>query len=167
MSVIITSAAPADAAGVLTYLATVGGETDNLTFGGEGLPFTVEAEADYIEGFCNSRDKVMLAAKDGERIVSIASLERFSNRMSHRAELGISVLREYWGQGIASQMMERLIAFAKENGIEIIELEVRSDNARAIRLYERFGFQKLGTYPRFFKIGESYCDFDMMYLSLT
>lgn len=167
MCVNIQCADPADAAAVLAYLASVGGETDNLTFGGEGLPFSVEEEASYIEGFCNSRDKIMLAAKDGDRIVSIASLERLPYRMSHRAELGISVLREYWGQGIATAAIERLIAFAKENGIEIIELEVRSDNSRAIRLYEKFGFQKLGTYPRFFKIKDDYCDFDMMCLSLV
>lgn len=108
----------------------------------------------------------MLSAKDGECIVSIASLERLAYRMSHRAELGISVLWDYWGQGIATQMMERLIAFTRENGIEIIELDVRSDNTRAIRLYERFGFQKIGTYPRFFKIGDHYYDFDKMCLSL-
>lgn len=167
MAVTITNAAPADAAGVLAHLATVGGETDNLTFGGEGLPFSVEEEAKYIEGFCNSRDKIMLLAKDGDLVVADASLERRPYRMFHRAELGISVLRDYWGQGIATRLMERLIAFAKENGIEIIDLEVRSDNVRAIRLYERFGFRKIGTYPRFFKIGDSYCDFDMMCLSFV
>lgn len=167
MNITITNAAPADAAAVLAYLATVGGETDNLTFGGEGLPFSPEDEAKYIESFCGSHDKIMLSAKDGDRIVSIASLERFSNRMSHRAELGISVLRDYWGQGIATALISRLIAFAKENSIEIIELDVRSDNTRAIRLYERFGFRKIGTYPRFFKIGDAYCDFDKMCLALV
>ena len=35
-----------------------------------------------------------------------------------------------------------LIAHAREQGIEIIELQVRSDNARAIRLYEKFGFMR-------------------------
>ena len=167
MSIIINNATPADAAEILAYLAQIGGETDNLTFGSEGLPFSAEAEAEYIAGFANSTESIMLVARMGDRIVGTADLNRQPRRMSHRAELGISVLRDYWGQGIATSLMERLIAFAKENDIEIIDLEVRSDNARAIRLYERFGFRKLCTYPRFFKIGDTYHDFDLMCLSLT
>ena len=41
---------------------------------------------------------------------------------------------------------------AKENGFEQLNLEVRSDNARAIRLYEKYGFRKLCMFPHFFKI---------------
>ena len=62
--------------------------------------------------------------------------------------------------------MEHLISYAKENEIEIINLEVRSDNAAAIHLYEKFGFKKTGTIPAFFKIGGVYVDFDIMNLDL-
>ena len=54
-----------------------------------------------------------------------------------------------------------------ENSIEIIELQVRCDNATAIRLYEKYGFVRLCTYPRFFKIGQDYADFDYMLLNIT
>ena len=45
-----------------------------------------------------------------------------------------------------------------------MNLEVRSDNARAIRLYEKYGFRKLCTFPHFFKINGEYVDFDLMNL---
>ena len=45
-------------------------------------------------------------------------------------------------------------------------LEVRSDNIRAIRLYEKIGFRKLCTFPRFFKINGESIDFDLMNLEL-
>ena len=42
-----------------------------------------------------------------------------------------------------------------------------SDNARAIRLYEKYGFRKLCTFPHFFKINGEYIDFDRMNLELN
>jgi len=44
---------------------------------------------------------------------------------------------------------------------------VRSDNVRAIRLYEKFGFRKLCTFPAFFRIGGQDIDFDVMLLQLA
>ena len=86
--------------------------------------------------------------------------------MSHRAELGLSVKKAYWNQGVGSALMRRLIQYAEENGIELLSLEVRSDNIRAVRLYESFGFQRIGTSPAYFKIDGRYADFELMYLDL-
>ena len=49
-----------------------------------------------------------------------------------------------------------MIDFAEKSGIEIIELAVRSDNERAIRLYKKHGFQEIGVYKSYFKIDEKY-----------
>ena len=86
--------------------------------------------------------------------------------MGHRAELGISLKKAWWGCGAASALMERILAFAKETGVEQVNLEVRSDNKRAIALYERFGFRKLCTFPGFFKINGEMIGFDFMNLSI-
>jgi ribosomal protein S18 acetylase RimI-like enzyme len=86
--------------------------------------------------------------------------------MSHRTELAISVVKEQWGSGIGSMIMEQLMAYARNNSVEIINLEVRSDNSRAIHLYEKYGFKRIGTLPAFFKIGAQYVDFECMYLDL-
>ena len=48
MNISIDRATCEDAAEVLQYLKQIGSETDNLTFGAEGLPFTIESEAAYI-----------------------------------------------------------------------------------------------------------------------
>ena len=69
--------------------------------------------------------------------------------------------------GAAPALMEAILAFAKENGFEQLNLEVRSSNARAIRLYEKYGFRKLCTFPHFFKINGEYIDFDLMNLELN
>ena len=63
-------------------------------------------------------------------------------------------------------LTEAVLAFARENGFAQLDIEVRSDNVRAIRLYEKFGFRKLCTFPAFFRIGGQDIDFDVMLLQL-
>ncbi len=166
MDVIIQKAAPEDTEEILAFLKQVGGETDNLTFGGEGLPFTPEAEAAYLRQKENSSDNFMLVAKVKGKIVGDASLNRLPRRMKHRGEVGVSVLREYWGEGIGSQLLSEIIKLAKEQSFEIVDLQVRSDNLQAIHLYEKYGFQKIGQHPVFFKIGNEEIAFDYMFLKV-
>lgn len=166
MSITIEKATPADAAAIIEYLKQVGGETDNLTFGAEGLPITAEAEAAYIAQLENSPDNIMLVAKENGKIIGNASLSRLPRRMSHRGDLCVAVVKDHWNKGVGSQLLCKIIDFAKENSFEIIDLQVRSDNLRAIRLYRKYGFQKICTYPGFFKIGSQLIDFDFMCLLL-
>lgn len=166
MSIVIEKASCADAAAMLAYLRQIGGETDNLTFGAEGLPLTAEEEAEHIKQAENSRDEIMLIAKDDGRIVGDAGLSRLPRRMQHRGDLGIAVLQAYWNKGVGSLLLDAIIRFARENAFDGIDLQVRSDNTAAIHLYEKFGFRKLGTHESFFKIGNEEIAFDYMYLKL-
>ena len=166
MCITIEKALPSDAALLLSYLKQIGGETDNLTFGAEGLPFTEEAEAAFLAGMENSCDGIMLVAKSDGKIIGNASLSRLPRRMAHRGDLAVSVAKEYWNKGIGTELLKNIISFAKANGFEVLDLQVRSDNHAAIHVYEKLGFQRLCTYPRFFKIGSQYADFEYMYLAL-
>lgn len=163
---VIVRAQAEDAAALLEYLKIVGGETENLSFGAEGVALALDAEQAYLRSQSDSTDHVQYLAKVNGEIIGTASLNRKPKRMSHRGEFGISLKRAWWGCGVASAMMEKILAFAKENGFEQLNLEVRSDNARAIRLYEKYGFRKLCTFPAFFKLNEKNIDFDLMNLSL-
>ena len=70
----------------------------------------------------------------------------------HRAGMGISVLKDYWGCGLGSYLMQLAIDQTRANGFEQLELGVFSDNTRAIHLYEKFGFERYGIQPRAFKL---------------
>lgn len=162
----IREAVPEDAEKLIAFLARVGGETDYLSFGKEGLPISTEEEEKFIQSMKEKEHSVLyLAWKDGE-IVGDASLNGFFRRMSHRAEFGISVAKAEWGQGIGSALLQKIIEYAKEHTIELINLEVRSDNMRAIRVYEKYGFSKIGTSPAYYKMDGKYYDFDLMVLDL-
>ena len=144
-----------DAKNMLEYLKQVGSESDNLTFGKEGLPFTVEQEEEYLDKLTSP---CIVAIDDEGRIVGDGSLELGVRRISHSAELGISVIKEYWGKGVGSTIMELLIKEAKDRGVTKINLKVRADNQRAKGLYKKFGFVKEGYTTRMLNIGDEYFD---------
>ena len=88
---VIERARAEDGAALLQYLKIIGGETNNLSFGPEGVPLSVEAEEAYLRAQEGSADNVQyLARVDGE-IIGTASLNRKPNRMRHRGEFGISL----------------------------------------------------------------------------
>ena len=87
----IVRAQAQDATALLNYLKIIGGETENLSFGPEGVPLSVEAEQDYLRAQCGSADNAQYLAKVDGEIIGTASLNRRSNRMSHRGVFGISL----------------------------------------------------------------------------
>ncbi|MDB8868987.1 GNAT family N-acetyltransferase [Pediococcus acidilactici] len=65
----------------------------------------------------------MLATKD-EKIIGTANMKSFlRKRISHRGTFGISVLKEFSGQGIGSMLLAEIINYAKSINLEILELE--------------------------------------------
>lgn len=167
MYITYREAVVSDAAKILEYLKIVGGESNNLTFGSEGIPFSVEQEELHLNRIAQSECSRIFLAFDGDRIVGNASVNGSTKpRLFHRRSLAISVLREYWGCHIGTGLMERMISFACETGAELLYLEVRSDNERAKALYRKFGFRSFGIFPKYFKINGEYIDVDCMTLEL-
>ena len=61
------------------------------------------------------------------------------------------VVAEDWrGRGVGKKMLETLMEWGKEIGIENYTLEVRVSNTPAIRLYESLGFESAGIRPGFY-----------------
>jgi ribosomal-protein-alanine N-acetyltransferase len=67
----------------------------------------------------------------------------------------IGVLPEYEGQGIGTAMMTSMLDEARRRGARETLLEVREDNPRAQRLYERFGFEHIHTRRGYYRDGVS------------
>jgi ribosomal-protein-alanine N-acetyltransferase len=56
----------------------------------------------------------------------------------------IAVAQDQWGTGLGARLLQRLVDQAAEAKCHDLLLEVRVDNDRAQRLYERFGFVPVG-----------------------
>ncbi len=165
-NVVIRQAQPEDAGELLIYLKRIGGETDNLTFGPEGMPFTEEEERRFIRTVARDPKSVLYVAVENGQIIGDGSLNALPRRMSHRAEVGLSVVQDCWNRGIGTALMEKLIDYAREQGVELINLEVRADNGAAIHVYEKLGFQPIGVSPAYMKVGAAYVDVLLMVLDL-
>jgi ribosomal protein S18 acetylase RimI-like enzyme len=66
----------------------------------------------------------------------------YCNDTSHRFAYitSVSVLPGSQGSRIASHLMERCIGYLRKVGFEYVELEVDSENGKAIHMYNRHGF---------------------------
>ena len=90
-------------------------------------------------------DYYLVAEVDG-RVVGTLSLRRRKDRLAHVAGLGMAVHDDYQNQGIGAALVAAAIDLA-DNWLNLkrVELDVYTDNARAIHLYEKFGFVTEGT----------------------
>ena len=90
---------------------------------------------------CVENGSIHLVAKHAQRVVGWAQIERGKGAsVAHRGDLGMGVLPDYRGRGIARQLLEQCISIANSLGIHRVELEARSDNRRALELYRSTGF---------------------------
>ncbi len=63
---------------------------------------------------------------------------------AHCGVLGLGLLPEFRGQGHGAALIRATLDAARRFGLVRVELHVYADNARAIALYEKTGFEKEG-----------------------
>lgn len=139
-----------DVLDMLEYLIKTCGETDFLIrYPEECCAISPEQERQFVEQINLSDNQAMIGCFIARRLVGTCSIT-FMNRIKtrHRAVIGISVLKEYWGLGIGTKMMEELIRMAeKQEYVTQMELDFIEGNTRAQRLYEKMGFRITGAHP--------------------
>lgn len=147
---VIREAEKKDAAQVIEYVERIAGETDFLTFGPGEFNMSVEDEEKFIESHFESPNQLFIVAEVAATIVgTVVFTGGDKPRIQHTGEFGCSVLKDYWGLGIGTVLVESLIEWAKSSRtVKKINLKVMPDNDRAVRLYERFGFVREGLITR-------------------
>ncbi|MCA6094712.1 ribosomal protein S18-alanine N-acetyltransferase [Streptomyces sp. SCA3-4] len=65
----------------------------------------------------------------------------------------IAVAKEHWSTGLGARLLAELLTTATAFECHEVLLEVRVDNTRAQRLYERFGFEPVGVRRGYYQPG--------------
>ena len=165
---LVREAEAEDARSVLDYVNVISGESDFLSFGPGEFELTESDEEEFLHKCQASDNQIYMLGMIDDALVSTLSFSGGRRpRLRHSGEFGISVLKAYWGLGIGSLMLDALIKWARETGVvKKINLRVRTDNRRAIRLYENKGFVIEGTIRKEILLHGQYYDHYWMGLQL-
>ncbi|WP_375786713.1 GNAT family N-acetyltransferase [Bradyrhizobium sp. Pha-3] len=90
-----------------------------------GFPQLVALADDEVVGWCDVRPKA--------RPIH-----------AHVGVLGMGLLPAFRGQGLGLRLIERALAASKRFGFHRVELTVRAENANAVALYRKVGFELEG-----------------------
>ena len=140
-------------------------ETDYLLSYPDENSLDREQEAQFLQEKTDSPNGIeILAIVDG-KVVGMAGIEAVGKKFKvrHRADLGISVLKEYWGLGLGKALMLACIQCAKDAGYAQVELNVVAENERALSLYRSVGFEEFGRNPRGF-VSRTSGDQELVYM---
>ena len=86
----------------------------------------------------------------GDVPVGMCKLIKLKHRNSHIIYLGgLAIDPPYAGKNYGFNMMQEIIALAKEQNILRIELSVSVENIKAIRLYKKIGFEVEGVLRKY------------------
>jgi RimJ/RimL family protein N-acetyltransferase len=142
----ITSPTLNDAQELVDYANTIRFESKFITMGGRDELSTLASQEKWIQANLDNNRRFIFVAKINGKIVGLGNFGSKSNkiRLAHRCEIGISVLKAFWGLGIATEIMKVMIKKAKEVGFEQIELQVVEENAPARHIYTKLGFYETG-----------------------
>lgn len=99
----------------------------------------------------NPNSQYFVAIQDDE-IVGFAGVWKAIDDM-HITNIVTKISKRHLG--IASMLLEKLIAVSKEEGVNSLTLEVNENNTYAIRLYEKYNFKKIGLRKNYYAQNEN------------
>ena len=97
------------------------------------------SELAHARGVGSTRRYVV--AYDGDRLLGYGGVAASGDLADVQT---IAVARDQWGTGLGARLLTELLRHATAFEVAEVMLEVRVDNTRAQKLYERFGFEPIG-----------------------
>lgn len=144
----VRHAEPLDAAGYIALIKSVLRESPraDTPLTPEEYDPPVEGIRDRIREVTGSANNCFIVAEANRKIIGALTCGGGSLRAErHATELGIYVHQALRDQGVGTLLMQAVIDWAQASRtLRRLELEVMTSNARAIHVYEKFGFEREG-----------------------
>jgi len=159
---IVRPAEPADAQGLTELGDAVGAEPEGWLVTTNGWRSAAD-ERRYLRAIRRYPHAAVFVAEDEGRIVGRLSVARDQHPASrHVADLGLIVAATHRRRGIGTALLEAAAEWARDSGVAKLELHVFPWNEPAIKLYERFGFEREGFRRAHYRRGDEYVDAILM-----
>ncbi len=149
---IVREAVQNDAKALVELVTAYGNDADMIPLEkGEFVP-TIKQEEEWIRSFSIPPNSLLMLAEIEGRIVGNIDITGSHRRkLFHTASLGISVRKEFQGQGIGKELLMAALSWCTNNEfLELIWLQVYEDNEIARKMYEAAGFEVSGKQAEFF-----------------
>ena len=162
----IRKAEPADAPALVELGTEVGNEPEGWLITANGWRSAGD-ERRYLRALRRYPHAAVYVAEDEGRIVGRLSIARDQHPASyHVADLGLMVAVTHRRRGIGRALLDAAVEWARESGVQKLELHVFPHNEPAIRLYERYGFEREGYRRAHYRRAGEYVDAIVMALVL-
>ena len=122
------------------------------------ITFVAEAPttADFVSRISDPRYPFLVAEKN-DRVVGYAYASMFRTKAAYRWDVEISIYLApgIEGQGIGSELMDRLLLEVEKLGYLNAYSCITMPNDRSVNLHKKFGFEELGRFPNSgYKMGQ-------------
>ena len=117
----------------------------------ELFPYSPWSSGQYREEISAPTRRFIVAVDEGLSVIGYAGV--FAPGGAEADILTVGVISKYRGQGIARELMAGITKWAIDQGSIAMMLEVKTDNAAAIGLYESLGYSKLNIRKDYFGTG--------------
>lgn len=159
-SVLIRQAEIADAEKLLNCLKTYIPQSEYIPKLEQEIKLTVSDEENWIRSFSESNNSLLLIAEHEHQIIGNIDLTGSRREMMvHTAVIGMGMLNEWRNSGLGTALLSATIEWAQQNPVlELIWLQVYTQNQLGISLYKKMGFEENGIIKDFFKNKNGYFD---------
>ena len=165
MSFTVRPADPGDAEALVRLAEAVSSEPEGWLISVDGEWRSVGDERRYLKAVRRYPHAAVYVAERDEdgAIIGRLSLARDTHPASaHVADLGLMVAADARRQGVGWALLEAAVEWSRSAGIRKLELHVFPWNEPAIRLYERFGFEREGERRSHYRRGDAFVDAVLM-----
>lgn len=134
-------------------------EDINQFFRFDAASMTYEEAVEYIKNANQKKDEVHYAiVNEDDEYLGTISLKHIDNE-NKKAEYAISTRKKAHGTGVAKHATDEIFKIAfEELGLNKVYLNVLSVNKRAVRFYEKIGFEYEGEFKQDLQIRGVYYD---------
>lgn len=136
---------------LLDYINTLSKEKTYIRFQGEQLTFDEEQEFvdKNLKGIKEGK-AIQLLAFSNKKLIGISGVYNLEKAERHIGVFGISLAKQFRGEGIGTVLMEKVLEETKKNlkNLKMVTLGVFENNPIAKNLYKKMGFKEYGNLPK-------------------